>query len=31
MMMNAMLLFVGLFMIPAMICAHTDMAYGTAA
>ena len=31
MMINAMLLAVGLVVIPAMICAHTDMAYGTAA
>ena len=31
MMINAMLLAVGLVVIPAMICAHTDMAYGTVA
>ena len=31
MMINAMLLAVGLVVIPAMICAHTNMAYGTAA
>ncbi len=31
MMMNAMLLFVGLVMIPAMICAHTDITCGAAA